>query len=510
MAFYNLATGFLRFGECQIFKRNVVFSVLSWNPHGESRKGLAKIHKIAYRNELEARPDLVFLQEVPVLEKNAKRYHINLDIYAAKWGCVKPYNIILYKKEKIFCVSFEDVKKQAFTNIASIRRCAGYISMAMEAQKIGESSEKKAVSGKIAAMLKESELEPLADLRIKFEQTWEDDDFKIDQNRIKYLAGCIKGAETNEYDQIKTLLDKHATMALLQVRDSPEEKIQVLAVCYHGPRHSPDNERVLHLLLHLIKQVHKLLGGCPVLLAGDFNIELWEVDRHGRTWLNDYLLASYNPCRAQHRERAKNIDQILLWEDGRRDYTCSLEDVRPKMFQITDGMKEVIEDNANDGDGDGNSDGNDGDDDDSDSDSDNGNGDNDDGGGDGGHDENDDKNDDDCDIDDDGDGNSDNNKHAYIQNDESNDGNGNDYTDDGNGDDSTPIPENIHIKFPVKCTDGTSVWKDIPEEQISVRLARLREDLVEEVKDEKLRREISLHNPLTAVLRVKKKQKKED
>ena len=36
-------------------------------------------------------------------------------------------------------------------------------------------------------MLKESELEPLTDLRIKLEQTWEDNDFKIDRNRIKYL-----------------------------------------------------------------------------------------------------------------------------------------------------------------------------------------------------------------------------------------------------------------------------------------------------------------------------------
>ena len=490
MAFYNLATGFLRFGECQIFKRNVVFSVLSWNPHGESRKGLANIRKMAYRNELKARPDLVFLQEVPVLEKNARKYHIDKTIYGTKWGCVKPYNIILYKKDKFFCVSSENVKKQAFTNIASTRRCAGYISMAMEDKKIEKSSEKKVVSEKIATMLKESELEPSTDLRIKLEQTWEDDDFKIDRNRIKYLARCVEGADTRENGRIKTLLDKHATMTLLQVRGSPEEKI--LAVCYHGPRHSPENERALHLLLHLIKQVRKLLGGCPVLLAGDFNMELWEVDKHGCTWLKDYLLASYNPCKAQHREKAKSIDHILLWDDGRRDYTCSLEDVRPKMFRITDGMKEVIEDDADDSDGDGNGDSDDDDDDgDSGSDSDGG----------------DDENDDDFDIDDDGDENSDSNKHAYIQNNESNDGDGNVHIDNGNGDDSTPIPEDIYIKFPVKCVDGTSVWKDIPKEQISVEIARLQEGLAKEVKDERLRREITLHNPLTAVLRVEKKQK---
>ena len=319
---------------------NKEFSVLCWNPAGT---GMAHIRQVAYKNELETRPDLVFLQEVPVLERNADTYNIDKTIYDTKWAFGKSaYNVILYKKEKFSCVWSEDVEtklKQAYTNIASKRTCAGYISMAMEAEEVTVGSEKEVVTRKVIDILRESRLQPLPELIANIEKVWEDDDFKIDRNRIKYLAGCIKGADTRENGRIKSLLDKHMTMTLLQVRDSPEEKI--LAVCYHGPRHK--NERVLHLLLHLIKEMCKLLEGCPVLLAGDFNMELW----HDKDWLKDYLLLDYNPrpyVLTKHREKANCIDHILLWDDGRRDYTCSLKDVRPKMIDITDDMRMDDED----------------------------------------------------------------------------------------------------------------------------------------------------------------------
>ena len=317
--------------------------MLCWNPAGDTVEGMADVRKEAYKNELKDEPDLVFLQEVPVKEKKAETYHKNKDIYGTKWGSRKPYNVILYKKEKFSQVSSEDVEtkvKQAYTNIASKIRCARYISMAMKKRYITVDSEKEVVTRKVTEILRERKLEPLPELIENIQNLWEDTDLKMDRYRIRYLAGCIEGAGTNEYDQIKALLDEHTTMAFLQVRDLPEEKI--LAVCYHGPRHSPKNERALHLLLQVIKEICRLLGGCPVLLAGDFNMELWNEEG----WLKDYLLSDYNPrpyAPTKHREKANCIDHILLWDDGQRDYTCSLEGVKPKMIDITNDIKEKYE-----------------------------------------------------------------------------------------------------------------------------------------------------------------------
>ena len=319
--------------------------MLCWRPAGSTDAGImVDIRRMAYKNELKDEPDLVFLQEVPVSEENDETYHIDEAIYGTIWGSGKPYNVILYKKETFSWICSEDVEtrvEQAYTNIASKLICTGYISMAMKRGDITVDSEKEAVTRKVTEILRESKLEPLPELIANIQNVWEDTDLRMDRDRIRYLAGCIKRAGTNEYDQIKALLDERATMAFLQVRDSPEEKI--LAVCYHGPQHSPENERALHLLLQVIKEMCRLLDGCPVLLAGDFNMELWNEEG----WLKDYLLSDYKPrsyAPTKHREKAKCIDHILLWDDGQRDYTCSLEDVKPKMIDITDDIKAKYKD----------------------------------------------------------------------------------------------------------------------------------------------------------------------
>ena len=106
------------------------------------------------------------------------------------------------RRKKFSCAWSEDVEtrvKQAYTNIDSKRNCAYYISMAMETEEVTVGSEKEVVTRTIREIRRVRRLEPLVpELLAKIEKVWEDDDFKIDRNRIKYLAGCIEGADTRE------------------------------------------------------------------------------------------------------------------------------------------------------------------------------------------------------------------------------------------------------------------------------------------------------------------------
>jgi hypothetical protein len=109
----------------------------------------------------------------------------------------------------------------------------------------------------------------------------------------------------------KSILEKHMSLATLSVQG--HGNVKIIAVSIHNT-YKGDTVRTYTMLMTLLRQLNRLTG-IPVLLAGDFNMEVGDI------------LTRYPPTK--HRERLKLIDSIYLIDPMKK---FKLRDVEAHMI----------------------------------------------------------------------------------------------------------------------------------------------------------------------------------
>ena len=160
---------------------------------------------------------------------------------------------------------------------------------------------------------------------------------------INILWDCVpwtyKKPEPQKSTQLCKMIKRLQYRYVLAILELTGLKESIIAVSFHNCHHEP--AVWLHVLLYLLKELRQVLKehhpthSYPILLAGDFNMDVFSYNPStGRWGVSDYLLEPYNPqpypLTACRKDR---IDHIMLWEDD-GDVTCTLGEVRAHVIDI--------------------------------------------------------------------------------------------------------------------------------------------------------------------------------
>jgi hypothetical protein len=287
------------------------FTVFSWNVQCTLPDPACKPeYKVkAIWHELGA--DLAFLQDAKYIPGNLHMFGYHLPI-------ANQDNVILYKHEK-FEYSEADTKKwhkEAKKRLKLKRRIISAF----------------ANSGNFKETIRKLITEN-SDMK-KNITSWannviQDASFRYE---LQFLLKCCP-------DSLPKELDKQFALAVLH------RKPRLGSIIAVSLRITVDHsKRMLISILYLLKELRQCLPqpyAIPILLAGDFNMDVFSSDREG-SWMSIYPLLPYNPQpykqanrtekEANRRIEQTSVDYIMLWDDS--DVTWTLRKVCAKVIDV--------------------------------------------------------------------------------------------------------------------------------------------------------------------------------
>ena len=133
-----------------------------------------------------------------------------------------------------------------------------------------------------------------------------------DRASIAYFNDCFKRPTDHDVQRAEVVLKGRIAIGIFKTSCSQAEP-KIVAVSFHNRHPKKEPDKLLYLLLHFLKELHDLTG-YPILLAGDFNMDVTKVKQSSLR----RLIALFKPKEyslTTHRGYLPCIDNIVLWDD---------------------------------------------------------------------------------------------------------------------------------------------------------------------------------------------------
>lgn len=301
---------------------NVELNVVCWNIMGDNSTGGSKRRQEVLQDNIrkvnEFVPDVIFLQEVPWasygsivqnLLEELKKYGLTWSVWE-KEDNSNAHTVIVYNKVKLTtCGDSFDIRNLTQRAYAALDAKKKLAIKVFEKYKSDQRLQK--------AIPEDEEAREISH------------EFR-NKSEIEYFTSCFKrGSQDMDLQGSQTVLRGRVAISAFSVQRNPDQ-LKFIAVSFHNRKPTSQPDKLLYLLLHFLKELHKLTD-CPILLAGDFNMDVNKVHRRDLKHLLEFFKPQvYTPT--EHRKDADCIDSIMLL-DGTG--TFELEPIKAKMIDVS-------------------------------------------------------------------------------------------------------------------------------------------------------------------------------
>jgi endonuclease/exonuclease/phosphatase family metal-dependent hydrolase len=274
-------------------------TIASWNingkgPSSERQKVLNHYLKKIKNKEDNFTPDIVFLQEVPWIGGGSITgpmlkgtcYSYTADSWVKEEG--GPYNAVLHNETRMTAYNGGQIPIEFYRKLDEKR------------EKVKRVHDKCDTDKKLQEAAKTNE--EIAHVLTEFK----------DRASIAYFNDCFKRPTDRDVQRAEVVLKGRIAIGIFKISCSQAEP-KIVAVSFHNRHPKKEPDKLLYLLLHFLKELHDLTG-YPILLAGDFNMDVTKVKQSSlRRLIALFKPKEYTPT--AHRGYLPCIDNIVLWDD---------------------------------------------------------------------------------------------------------------------------------------------------------------------------------------------------
>jgi endonuclease/exonuclease/phosphatase family metal-dependent hydrolase len=301
-------------------------NVVCWNINGRTKRGdaanrrsILEYYKKKVLEGSEFVPDLIFLQEVPWKSPSGTTYKSNevvgpllqgtnykftKDSWVVEKGGV--HTVILYSETKLIGCDYsggegddpETGDRYDLRNKKSLQECMEKAYQALDG--------KKELAQKILKKYKNNkELSEAANTGCDEEAKEIRKEFTSRQD-IQDFINCFKKPDSHSAKKAADVLEGRVAICAFRSRWKPDR--QFTAVSFHNRSAHYKPVKLFHLLCDFLKEFHKL-APYPILLAGDFNMDVTETN------FNPFKSIKYEQSKRRDEAGLTCVDNIVLWDD---------------------------------------------------------------------------------------------------------------------------------------------------------------------------------------------------